>query len=337
MPAENIPQASQPKPQGGFFGFARRLVSPLAPAAAGAPAAAAPAQASAPGVATTSPGNETETIAVMLNSSGRAGTIFGGVFGKTTDGKFYPDPMLRSISLLDLLDGVEPGQGVDQQAADVALAVGAVPEMTKIVVPSHLVPAVKATLAHLSGERWATMYDGFGGSLPPMARQALKNEEMRVARTVESIKQQPGCQPFTVIKTQAKSTSFVKDEYESNEDQEWIFLGESQPSGEAVTTVAPGLVQKDQFAASNEILQEVVNSPARRAGDSLQAEYAENWHVYAGNAQEAQQVLALVPDSLKAAVGTQISNILINGEAYVPAAPAADDSDADRAAGDAPR
>ncbi|CAN7784309.1 hypothetical protein LJR175_008391 [Variovorax sp. LjRoot175] len=273
----------------------------------------------------------TEQITIMLPSGGREGQVFGGVFGRMEDGKFRTDPLLKPIYLLQLVDGAEPGAGMDQQRRDLMSAIGGLPETVTISVPTALVAPLKATLAHLSGARWEQLYASVGLAANPMAKFALANEA-RMARDAVAQITRVGGELFTVQIAAPKELRFMEgggdDEYD---DYGSGLTGVPQPvAGQPVTTAVAGEVALN--AAGHETLASACNG--RHEGDTVTYTHVESFTVLADSAENAERVLALVPQSLKVRTSIAASDVMVNGQPYILAAPVLDD---EGPAADAPR
>jgi hypothetical protein len=311
-----------------FFGFSPRptTAAPAAPAAA--PVAAAPVQPTTTAVEAQA-GNAlavatpaTQEVTIMLPSGGREGQVFGGVFGRMEEGKFRTDPLLKPIYLLQLLDGAEPGEGMDQQRMDVLRAMGGMPETVTITVPTELAASLKATLAHLSGARWEQLYAMTGAHANPMTRFALANESRVVREAVAQIAQTGG-EIFTVQVAEPKELRFMMvsgdDDYYDSYERE--LTGVPQPI--AVQPVVSALAGTVEYPSSgHETLSSAFNG--RQEGDTVTYTHVEAFTVLADSAENAAKVLALIPPSLKARAAMTASEVMVNGQPHT-LAPQADE------------
>lgn len=289
-------------------------------------------------------GPEHERIAVMLGAGGREGLIFGGVFGRMEDGKFRTDALLKSIYLLQLVDGAEPNAGVDQVQRDLMAAMGGLPESTVIAVPAELAPSFKATLAQLSGQRWERLYSGAIASSNPMARFALANEQRIAQETVARIVAAGGAS-FTVQRAAPKQFRFTNrpdDEQDNDESGEYWGYGpearlqEVQPGVAApvvASATADNLAQPADAPSYEEFLHAVAGAPGRAEGDVVTFNLVESFTVVADSPEAAMRILELLPRSLLPLAGITVTDAKVNGEDFtMPAPPVEEDS-----AGDAPR
>lgn len=264
----------------------------------------------------------TEQITIMLPTGGREGQVFGGVFGRMEDGKFRTDPLLKSIYLLQLVDGAEPGEGMDQQRRDIMLAMGGMPETVTITVPTELAAPLKATLAHLSGARWEQLYASVGGAANPMTKFALANEA-RIAREAVAQVARVGGEAFTVQIATPKELRFVMEGGDDEYDEFGRELnGLFQPvAGQPVTTVVAGEVAYP--ASGHQTLSSALTG--RQEGDTVAYTHVESFTVLADRAENAEKVLALVPQSLKVRTAMTATDVMVNGQPYVVAEPLHDD------------
>lgn len=312
-------QMHTPTPVGAVASAATGPITPVVGDTAAAPAAAA----------------EPERIAVMLGNGGREGLIFGGVFGHLEEGKFRTDAALKSIYLLQLVDGAEPGAGVDQVQRDLMAAMGGLPETTVVAVPGELAASFKATLAALSGQRWDQMYASAAGASNPMVKFALSNEQ-RIAQDAVARIVAAGGEAFTVQVSTPKRLRYtdVANIPQDDELDEYLpasglhFVMES-PAAPVTTSVSPGPLRD---APSYEQFLNV-SSTGRTEGDVVSFNLVESFSVIAADAPAAERVHHLVPPSLRAQSTWTVSDMQINGVAFsMP--PPADDEDA---VTDAPR
>lgn len=260
------------------------------------------------------PAVATEEITVMLPSGGRQGQVFGGVFGRMEDGKFRTDPLLKPIPLLQLVDGAELGT---QQPEDSELmqAMGGAPETITITVPAELSASLKATLAHTNGARWDQLYAQSGAYANAITKFALQNE---ARNTREAVAQavRTGGEIFTVQVAEPKELRFMMEDEGDGYGSE--LEGVPQPvAGAPVTTAVAGAVAN--AAAGRETLHSAFSG--RQEGDTVTYTHIELFTVLADSAENAQKVLALVPQSLKAHTALSASDVMVNGQPYVQAGP----------------
>lgn len=305
------------------FGFAPRATAPAAaPVAAPAPAApAAPvaqAVAGAAGEAGQAPAVATEDITIMLPTGGRQGQVFGGVFGRMEGDKFRTDPLLKSIYLLELIDGAVPGGGRDDERGEMLTQMGGMPETVTVSVPTDLAASFKATLANLSGARWQQLYDQAGASVNSMVKFALNNEA-RVARETVAQIARTGGEVFTVQVAEPKELRFMMvagdDEYN---DYGCELSGVLQAvAGSPVVTAVAGEVA--DAAMGQETLASACGG--RQQGDTLSYTHIELFTVLADTAENAVKVQALVPAGLMSRTAMSASDVMVNGQPYVLAGP----------------
>ncbi|MBS0454081.1 MAG: hypothetical protein JSS14_22490 [Proteobacteria bacterium] len=325
------------------FGFNRApAAAPAQPTAAPAPAWAAPLEASSQGqvpaadVATTrEPTGEIERLTIMLPSGGREGQVFGGVFGKMVGTKFQTDELLKRIYLLQLVDGSEPGEGIDQARRDVMAATGGMPETVTISVPVEILPAMKATLAHLSGARWEQLFERVIETSNPMTKFALANEA-RIAKEAVAQITQTGGELFTVQIAAPSGVRFTaaQGDYDYEDDEYFHDSGlvalPHAVEGDIVTSAAAGYVAPQ--ASGHDVLAAAYQG--RQAGDNVAFQNVQLFTVIAGDAVTAQRVLALIPTSLKQPTAQTVTDVFVNGQAFVHTQPLLDD---EGGAGDVPR
>lgn len=261
---------------------------------------------------------ELERIAVMLGNGGREGLIFGGVFGHLEEGKFRTDAALKSIYLLQLVDGAEPGAGVDQVQRDLMAAMGGLPETTVVAVPGELAASFKATLAALSGQRWDQMYASAAGASNPMVKFALSNEQ-RIAQDAVARIVAAGGEAFTVQVSTPKRLRYTDvanipqddelDEYLPASGLHFVMESTAAP---ATTTVSPGPL--GEAPSYEQFLN--VSSTGRTEGDVVSFNLVESFSVIAADASAAERVHHLVPPSLRAQSAWTVSDMQINGVAF---------------------
>jgi hypothetical protein len=257
-----------------------------------------------------------EEITVMLPSGGREGQVFGGVFGRMEEGKFRTDPLLKSIYLLQLVDGAEPGLGVDEARRDVMRALGGLPETVTVSVPTELAASFKATLVHLSGQRWERLYAAFGGMANPMTQQALASEARFARDAVAQAMNSMGGFPYTVQVAEAKELRYSMERADDDfEDYGDLSLqGVPQPSN-----TRPLISAVAGHGANTELGNETLFSACtgRQEGDTVTYLQVEGYPVIAGSQEAAEQVFALVPASLRERASLMTSEVMVNGQAYV--------------------
>jgi len=272
------------------------------------------------GVAGDPLGTSTEDVTVMLQSGGRQGQVFGGVFGRMEGGKFRTDPLLKSIYLLELMDGAEPGgapiTGTDERG-ELLARMGGMPEVVTIAVPTDLVASFKATLAHLCGERWQRLYAGAASGVQPMIQHALQNEA-RVARETVAQIERTGGEVFTVQVSEPKALRFMMvagdDEYDGfGRELEGVA---EEVVGTPVVTVVAGA------PAEAVVGQETLASACsgRQEGDTVTYRSTELHTVIAESPEAAINVRSLLPPSLENRWLTA-SDVMVNGQPYVLAGP----------------
>lgn len=336
-----------------FFGFARR---PAADASAPAPAAAAATPTSAPAAAPTKPtasvaqpiatssapvqeapvvaqvtvGAATEDVTIMLPTGGRQGQVFGGVFGRMEGDKFRTDPLLKSIYLLELIDGAVPGGGRDDERGEMLAQMGGMPETVTVSVPTDTAASFKATLANLSGARWQQLYEQAGASVNSMVKFALNNEA-RVARETVAQIARTGGEVFSVRVAEPKELRFMmvsSDDYDDY-DSELSGVPQAVTESPVVTAVAgeavDAAVGMETFASA---------CGGRQQGDTLSYTHIEYFTVVADTAENAVKVQALVPAGLMSRTAMGASDVLVNGQPYVLSAPLLED---DSSTADVPR
>ncbi|OUM00748.1 hypothetical protein [Variovorax sp. JS1663] len=331
------------------FGFAPRAAAPTA-APAAAPVASAPvgqptttstapvqeaavvaqAAAAATGEASQAPVVATEDITIMLPIGGRQGQVFGGVFGRMEGDKFRTDPLLKSIYLLELIDGAVPGGVRDDERGEMLEQMGGIPETVTISVPSDLAASFKATLANLSGARWQQLYEQAGASVNSMIRFALNNEA-RVARETVAQIARTGGEVFTVQVAEPKELRFMMiagDEYDDY-DRELSGVPQAVAGSPVVTAVAGEVADA---ALGQETLASACGG--RQEGDTLSYTHIELFTVVAESAENAVKVQALVPAQLMIRTAMSASDVMVNGQPYVLAAPLLED---ESSTADAPR
>jgi hypothetical protein len=256
-----------------------------------------------------------EQITVMLPSGGREGQVFGGVFGRMEEGKFRTDPLLKSIYLLQLVDGAEPGQGVDEARRDVLRALGGLPETVTISVPTELAASFKATLAHLSGQRWEKLYAAFGGMANPMTKYALE-AEARYAREAVAEVSRLGGFPYTVQIAETKELRYSME----RADDDYEDYGALSLTGVPQTTTERPLVSaRAGHSETDEVGSETLFSACsgRQEGDTVTYLQVEGYPVIAGSQEAAEKVFALVPASLRERASVMTSDVMVNGQPYV--------------------
>ncbi|VTU45001.1 hypothetical protein [Variovorax sp. RA8] len=342
------------------FGFAPRAAAPaVAPAStatpaaspAAAPVAAAPvaqptmtstapvqetaavaqavqpvqADAGAAGDASLVPAVATEEITIMLPIGGRQGQVFGGVFGRMEGDKFRTDPLLKSIYLLELIDGAVPGGAAgESEHSEMLEQMGGIPETITVSVPSELAAAFKATLANLSGARWQQLYDQAGAMANSMVKFALNNEA-RIARETVAQIARTGGELFTVQVAEPKELRFMmvsSDDYDDYDDYDRELSGVPQAvAGSPVVTAAAG------EAADAAVGMEAFASACggRQEGDTVSYNHIELFTVVADSAENAVKVQALVPESLMVRTAISASDVMVNGQPYVVAGPLLED------------
>lgn len=336
------------------FGFAPRATAPAAAAPAAAPAAT-PAPAAQPAATSTVPAQETavaaqdaqavvgtvgeasqvpavatEDITIMLPTGGRQGQVFGGVFGRMEGDKFRTDPLLKSIYLLELIDGAVPGGGRDDEHGDILAQMGGVPETVTVSVPTDLAASFKATLANLSGARWQQLYEQAGASVNSMVKFALNNEA-RVARETAAQIARTGGEVFTVQVAEPKELRFMMVSSDDYDDYDSELSGVPQAvAGSPVVTAVAG------EAADAAVGMETFASACggRQQGDTLSYTHIEYFTVVADTAENAVKVQALVPAGLMSRTAMGASDVLVNGQPYVLSAPLLED---DSSTADVPR
>jgi hypothetical protein len=341
------------------FGFATRAAAPAAapsapapaPAPAAAPAAAAaatvaPAPVAQPTATSAAPVQETavvaqadqvvagaageasqalavptEDVTIMLPTGGRQGQVFGGVFGRMEGDKFRTDPLLKSIYLLELIDGAVPGGGRDDERGEMLQQMGGMPETVTISVPTEVAASFKATLANLSGARWQQLYEQAGASVNSMVKFALNNEA-RVARETVAQIARTGGEVFTVQVAEPKELRFMMVASDDFDDYDRELSGVPQAvAGSPVVTAVAGEV------ADATVGQETLASACggRQEGDTLSYTHIELFTVLADSAENAVKVQALVPAGLMSRTGMSASDVMVNGQPYVLSAPLLED------------
>jgi hypothetical protein len=323
------------------FGFAPRTAAPVA-APAAAPAAPAPVAqpiatsaalvqetaviAQAVTGATTEASQAlavpTEDITIMLPTGGRQGQVFGGVFGRMEGDKFRTDPLLKSIYLLELIDGAVPGGGRDDERGEMLEQMGGMPETVTVSVPTDLAASFKATLANLSGARWQQLYEQAGASVNSMVKFALNNEA-RVARETVAQIARTGGEVFTVQVAEPKELRFMMVDSEDDYDN-YVRELEGVPqevAGSPVVTTVAGEVA--DAAQGQETLANACGG--RQEGDTLSYTHIELFTVVADSAANAMKVQALVPAGLMTRTAMSASDVMVNGQPYVLSGPLLED------------
>lgn len=258
-----------------------------------------------------------EQITIMLPSGGREGQVFGGVFGRMEEGKFRTDPLLKSIYLLQLVDGAEPGEEVDEARRDVMRALGGLPETVTVSVPTELAASFKATLAHLSGQRWERLYASFGQMANPMTKFALANEA-RFAREAVAQVSSLGGEAFTVQIAESKELRYsmeaAGDDYDDYDSGELVLTGVPQPiAARPVVSAVAGVPEAN--SSGHETLASACSG--RQEGDTVTFTQVEGFPVIANSAETAEKVLALVPASLRERTSVIASDVMVNGQPYI--------------------
>lgn len=199
---------------------------------------------------------------------------------------------------------------------------GGMPETVTITVPTELAAPLKATLAHLSGARWEQLYANVGAAANPMTKFALANEA-RIAREAVARVARVGGETFTVQIAEPKELRFMMEGGDDDYDEYARELnGIPQPvAGRPVTTVVAGEVAYP--APGHETLYSALTG--RQEGDTVTYTHVESFTVVADSAENAEKVLALVPQSLKARTAMSASDVKVNGQPYVLAVPPLDD------------
>ncbi|CAN7366553.1 hypothetical protein [Variovorax sp. LjRoot178] len=328
------------------FGFAPRAAAPAAaptaaPAATPAPVAqptatstvpvqeaaanAAPADALAQLIPLTqlgaTTGAATEDITIMLPTGGRQGQVFGGVFGRMEGDKFRTDPLLKSIYLLELIDGAVPGGGREDERGEMLAQMGGMPETVTVSVPSELAASFKATLANLSGARWQQLYEQTGTNVNSMVKFALNNEA-RVARETVAQIARTGGEVFTVQVAEPKELRFMLVAGDDYDDYDRELSGVPQAvAGSPVATAVAGEVA--DAAIGMESLSSACGG--RQEGDTLSYTHIELFTVVADSAENAVKVKALVPAGLMSRTAMSASDVMVNGQPYVLSAPLLED------------
>ena len=343
------------------FGFAPRAAAPAAAptaAPAGVPAAT-PAPAAQPAATSTVPVQEpaanaaltdvanqlipltqraatsdqadaaSEEITIMLPTGGRQGQVFGGVFGRMEGDKFRTDPLLKSIYLLELIDGAVPGGVRDDERGEMLAQMGGMPETITVSVPTDLAASFKATLANLSGARWQQLYEQAGASVNSMVKFALNNEA-RVARETVAQIARTGGEVFTVQVAEPKELRFMMVASDDFDEYDRELSGVPQAvEGSPVVTAVAGEVGD---AAGMETFASACGG--RQEGDTLSYTHIEHFTVVADTAENAVKVKALVPAGLMSRTAMSASDVMVNGQPYVLSGPLLED---ESATGDVPR
>ncbi|KWT65074.1 hypothetical protein [Variovorax sp. WDL1] len=260
----------------------------------------------------------------MLPTGGRSGQVFGGVFGRMEGDKFRTDPLLKSIYLLELIDGAVPAGGRDDERGEMLEQMGGMPETVTVSVPAELAASFKATLANLSGARWQQLYGQAGANVNSMVKFALDNEA-RVARETVAQIARTGGEVFSVQVAEPKELRFMMVDGDDYDDYDRELSGVPQTvAGSPVVTAVAGEVT--DAALGQETLASACGGP--QEGDTLTYTHIELFTVLADSAENAVKVQALVPAQLMTRTAMSASDVMVNGQPFVMSAALLEDESA---------